>query len=165
MVTQLLTADNLKWLLPIVLGSIVLLIISIGVARGSGGWPAVLIAAFATALVGGNVFRSFSVTKDGVNIATALNVTADITSKLEKAVQDNANAISIVNKRVDSLAEIGKLSNFPNGQNKNTSDTWDQLLKDSSKINEFSKIQQNNINDITGNNKILRNSIQDLRYR
>lgn len=154
-----LVLDNLKWLLPIVFGSLALIIAARAIAAGSGGWPAVAVAVVAAALVGASVFRTVVFDKDGIRIETALSAAATVTTKLEQAAKDNASAIDLLNKRVDTLSSLAKTLQTQNTIPPATATQIDQLFKDSQKINDIFKIQSNNLKDITGSNKVLRDAV------
>lgn len=163
MSANLMSIEALKWLLPIVFGALVLLIAVIGVIRGAGGWQTVVVAAFATALVGSGLFRTFSVTPNGIEIVTALTTTADIAVKLEKAVQDNALAIDLVNKRIDNVLQVSKTIGQPGTNNESLKNDLSKILNNSSDISAIILKQKDLIGSISDKNQALGTAIEGIK--
>src|SRR3712207_5865247 len=97
------TAD-LKWLVPMVIGSLALLGCVAALFRNQS-WTLAIIAVLAVGLIGASVFNKISVTKEGVIIETA-EKGAQLLQDLQAAAKSNSDAIGQLTTRVNELAAV-----------------------------------------------------------
>jgi len=151
------TAD-LKWLVPMIVGSIALLGCLIALLIGRGGWTLVVIAGLAVALIGASVFTRISVNKDGVFIETA-QLSAQVLGDLEKASKANADAVSQLTARVDALTAVTKQISEAQPAAADRAPELAQISQSSQKIQEALKTNRDALTNVGKTNALIQKQI------
>jgi hypothetical protein len=96
--------EDLKWLVPMAVGSIALMgcVVALFFNRS---WTLAIIGGLAVALIGASVFAKVSLTKEGFTIETA-QLGAQALEGLKTVAQQNSNAITQLTAKVDELTNI-----------------------------------------------------------
>ena len=96
--------EDLKWLVPMAVGSIALLGCVVALFR-SRDWSLAVVGGLAVALIGASVFTKVSLTKEGFTIETAQQ-SVQALDGLKSVAQQNSNSIVQLTTKVNELASI-----------------------------------------------------------
>jgi hypothetical protein len=113
--------EDLKWLVPMVAGSIALLgcVVALFLNRS---WSLAVVGALAVALIGASVFTKVSLTKEGFTIETAQQ-SVQALDGLKTVAQQNSDAITQLTSKVNDLtAIVEKIGNTQPAGNSHTDD-------------------------------------------
>jgi len=96
--------DTLKWLAPMAIGAVALLITLAALYRGRNVGVWLFAAVLSAALVGGAVFGRVSISQEGLIIETVAAGAQSLVD-LQTAVDANASAIEALSMQIASLAQ------------------------------------------------------------
>jgi hypothetical protein len=151
------TAD-LKWLVPMIVGSLALLGCLIALFVRGGSWTLIVIAGLSVALIGASVFTKISVNKDGFIIETA-QLSAQVLADLEKASKANADAISQLTTRVDQLAAVTQQISEAQPSAAERAPALNQINQSAQKVQEALKLNNAALKNVGMNNALLQQRI------
>jgi hypothetical protein len=152
------TAD-LKWLLPLAIGTIVLFGCAIAMFTNRS-WTLALIAGLAVALIGASVFTKVSVTKEGIIIETA-QMSVQVLSDLQTAAKANSEAINRLTSRVNELATITqKLTGNLQLGGQPAGSVLGEISQDTKQIQDNLKINENLLKGVGRNNDAIRRQLE-----
>jgi hypothetical protein len=149
--------DDLKWIVPMVLGAsgfagcVIVLI-----RHGKGSFTALVLAVLSTALVGSGVLSRLSLTKDGVVVETALANLRSLES-LEKGLKLNTEAIEKITARLDSV-QIA-----PNGPSDSTKHTEIQSQKAAGELRDLVERNKAAVEAVAMSNQDVQQNVLKLK--
>ena len=151
--------ETLKWLAPMAVGAVALLIALAGLFRGRNVGVWVLAAVLSAALVGAGVFGRISLSKEGLIIETVVAGVESL-NELRMAVDDNAMAIASLTSQIGELARVS--AETP-GTNPATSQAFRQILTDSNAIISDVEVNRQRLDAILQTNEAITRTLQDLQ--
>jgi mevalonate kinase len=156
------TAD-LKWLVPMVIGSLTLLgCVAAFIWRPNRDWTSLPIPVLAVALIGASVFTKVSVTKDGFTIETA-QLSAQVLTDLQTVTKANSDAISQLTTRLDDLATVTKKVAEAQPANASHAAEFSQITQATQKIQSILKTNQDLLKGVGANNELIKMQIESAK--
>ena len=149
---------DLRWLLPLAVGGVGIVIMLVAIIRGAKGWTASLALVACLALLGAGVFNKISFSpKEGLLIET-VQTGAQALVDLKAAVASNSSAISELTKQIQTLAGASRDSAANDLNNK----TWQAIINSANDLS--AKNLQNNLllDKVTKSNDLLMRNLGEL---
>jgi hypothetical protein len=103
---ELMELFDLKWIIPMVMGTIGFIGCIVAFLRDPrGSWALLVITVLSVALIGASVFNKLSLTTSGIVVETA-QASLSALDDVEKGLRLNVEAVQKLSERVDKIAEL-----------------------------------------------------------
>jgi long-subunit acyl-CoA synthetase (AMP-forming) len=159
-----LQTDDLKWLLPLGVGALVLLICVIAVFSNiRRDWVLIVMAVLSVAMIGASVFSKISLTREGVIVETA-QLSAKVLVDLQTAAKANSDSIGQLNSRLDQLADVVKKIADTQPAAASHSETLGQIKSNTQQIQNAVKSNEDLLKGVGQSNEILKMQLNKLRF-
>lgn len=155
--------DDLKWLIPMVIGSLgfVGCIVALFLARARG-WALLVVTVLSAALLGGSIFNKLSLTKEGLVVETA-QANLDALQNVKQAIKLNSDALQKLSDRVDQIAKVtSALGTQPQTPNA-ISNQAQNIAPVSAEVNELVQKNRNTVQQLNAITEAISKNINALR--
>ena len=157
------TAD-LKWLVPMIIGSIALLAYIYAFMRNPNlGWTSIAIPFLAVVLIGASLFSKFSFTKEGITIETTLNESTKALTDLQTATKANSVAIGELTTRLNQLATVTQKVDATQPTGSQHAAEIGQITQATQKIQAILKANEATLNRVNESTTRLKMQLQNVQ--